>query len=172
MSRVLRYLVGVLLTALVLSASVGIAQQGAKGGEWRSYAGDSGSSRYAPYDQITRDNVKDLQVAWSWKFDNFGGGTSETTPLMVNGVLYFTVGQRRNVIAVNAGTGETLWTWRLDEGARFDQAPRKVGRGVAYWTDGTDARIITVTPGFQLVALNAKTGLPVRDFGKDGVVDL
>jgi quinoprotein glucose dehydrogenase len=76
------------------------------------------------------------------------------------------------VIAVNPGTGETLWTWRPDEGARFDQAPRKVGRGVAYWTDGTDARIITVTPGFQLVALNARTGAPVREFGKDGSVDL
>ena len=81
----------------------------------------------APHDQINRDNVKDLQVAWSWRFDNFGGGTSETTPIMANGVLYFTVGPRRNVIAVNPGTGETLWTWRPDEGARFDQAPRKVG---------------------------------------------
>ncbi len=79
---------------------------------------------------------------------------------MANGMLYFTVGQRRNVIAVNPGTGETLWMWRPDEGARFDQAPRKVGRGVTYWTDGKDARIITVTPGFQLVALDAKTGAP------------
>ena len=172
LSRVLRYLVFALLTALVISASPGMAQQGAKDGEWRSYAGDAGSTRYAPYDQINRDNVKNLQVAWSWKFDNFGGGTSETTPIMANGILYFTVGPRRNVIAVNPGTGETLWTWRPDEGARFDQAPRKVGRGVAYWTDGTDARIITVTPGFQLVALNAKTGVPVREFGKDGSVDL
>src|SRR5712692_8393681 len=164
MLRLLRYLICALLTALVFAASPGIAQQGAKGGEWRSYAGDTGSSRYAPYDQINRDNIKDLQVAWSWRFDNFGGGTSETTPIVANGVLYFTVGQRRNVIAVNPGTGKTLWTWRPDEGARFDQAPRKVGRGVAYWTDGTDARIITVTPGFHLFALNAKTGIPIREF--------
>src|SRR5436190_11762066 len=170
--RVLRYSGCALLTALVLSTSAGIAQQGAKGGEWRSYAGDAGSSSYAPLDQITRDNFKNLQVAWSWRFDNFGGGTSETTPIMANGVLYFTVGPRRNVVAANPGTGETLWTWRPDEGARFDQAPRKVGRGVAYWTDGTDARIITVTPGFQLVALNAKTGVPVPGFGQEGAVDL
>ncbi len=149
-----------------------MAQQGTKNGEWRSYAGDGGSTRYSPLDQITRDNVKDLQVAWSWKFDNFGGGTSETTPIFVNGVLYFTAGPRRNVIAVNAGTGETLWTWRPDEGARFDQAPRKVARGVAYWSDGNEARIVTVTPGFQLVALSAKTGVPVSTFGQDGVVDL
>ena len=108
MSRLLRCLVSALLTALVISASSGMAQQGARGGEWRSYAGEAGSSRYAPYDQINRDNVKNLQMAWSWRFDNFGGGTSETTPIMANGILYFTVGPRRNVIAVQPGTGETL----------------------------------------------------------------
>ena len=97
MSRVLRYLIFTVLAALVLTIH-GRAQQGAKAGEWRSYAGDNGGTRYAPYDLITRDNVKDLQVAWSWKFDNFGGGTSETTPIMANGVLYFTVGPRRNVV--------------------------------------------------------------------------
>jgi quinoprotein glucose dehydrogenase len=172
MSRWLRHLVFGLLTAAVISPSAGMAQQGAKGGEWRAYAGDVGSSRYAPHDQINRDNVRNLQVAWSWRFDNFGGGTSETTPIMAKGVLYFTVGPRRNVIAVNPGTGETLWTWRPDEGARFDQAPRKVGRGVAYWTDDTEERIITVTPGFQLFELNARTGVPIREFGKDGSVDL
>src|SRR5438477_2741969 len=173
MSRVFRFLAGAVLAAFVLLIHSGDAQQQtAAPGEWRSYSGDNGSTRYAPLDQITRENVKDLQVAWSWKFDNFGGGTSETTPLMVNGVLYFTVGPRRNVVAVNPGTGETLWTWRADEGERFEKAPRKVGRGVAYWTDGTNARIITVTPGFQLFALDAKTGIPVHDFGNGGSVDL
>jgi quinoprotein glucose dehydrogenase len=172
MSRLLRCLVCALFAALAISAATGLAQQGAKGGEWRAYAGEAGSTRYAPYDQINRDNVKNLQVAWGWRFDNFGGGTSETTPVMADGVLYFTVGPRRNVIAVNPGTGETLWTWRIDEGVRFDRAPRKVGRGVAYWSEGTDARIITVTPGFQLVELNARTGAPIREFGKDGSVDL
>jgi quinoprotein glucose dehydrogenase len=172
MARLLRYsILGLLVFGLVW-AFPEMAQQGARSGEWRAYGGDSGSSRYSPLDLINRDNFKNLQVAWTWKFDNFGGGTSQTTPIMVNGVLYFTVGQRRTVVAVNPGTGETLWTWRPDEGARFDQAPRKVTRGVSYWTDGTDARIITVTPGFQLVALNAKTGVPVRGFGQDGVVDL
>jgi quinoprotein glucose dehydrogenase len=160
------------LVALVASAFPGRAQQGTGNGEWRAYSGDTGSTRYAPLDQITRENVKGLQVAWTWRFDNFGGGNSQTTPIMADGMLYFTVGQRRNVIAVNPSTGETLWTWRPDEGARFDQAPRKVGRGVAYWTDGKEARIITVTPGFQLVALDAKTGVPVRGFGTDGLVDL
>jgi quinoprotein glucose dehydrogenase len=174
MSRVPRYHVYALALffAVALVASVLHAQHGAPSGEWRAYAGDNGGTRYAPLDQITRDNVKDLQVAWSWKYDNFGGGTSETTPLMADGVLYFTVGPRRSVVAVNPGTGETIWTWRPDEGERFEKAPRKVGRGVAYWSDGTNARIITVTPGFQLFALDAKTGLPVRDFGTNGSVDL
>ena len=88
---------------------------------------------------------------------------------MVNGVLYFTAGQRRSVVAADAGTGETLWTWRFDEGARFDAAPRKVHRGVAYWENGEDQRVVLVTPGFQLVSLNARTGQPVPGFGQNGI---
>src|SRR5690242_18045118 len=173
MSRRFRYVVSASLTALAVWSAPGLAQHGAVNGEWRSYASDPGSTRYSPLEQINRDNIKNLQVAWSWKYDNFGGGTSETTPIMVDGVLYFTVGPRRNVVAANPGTGETLWTWRPDEGARFDQAPRKVHRGVAYWTDGRDGgRIVVVTPGFQLVALDARTGQPVPGFGKAGMVDL
>src|SRR5690606_22630928 len=117
------------LVGLIAWGWPGAAQQGSRNGEWRAYSADPGSTRYAALDQITRDNVNDLQVAWTWRFDNFGGGTSQTTPLMVDGRLYFTVGQRRNVVAADPGTGETLWMWRPDEGARFDQAPRKVGRG-------------------------------------------
>ena len=117
-----------------------------------------------------------MHTSRTWRFDNFGTAaqtnTTETTPLMVNGVLYFTAGQRRSVVAADAGTGETLWTWRIDEGARFDAAPRKVHRGVAYWTDGRDERIVVVTPGFQLVSLDAKTGQPADRFGENGVVDM
>src|SRR6516164_5490020 len=127
MVRLFRFgVLGLLAVFVVWGAFPQLAQQGARSGEWRSYAGEPGSTRYSSLDQINRDNFKNLQIAWSWKFDNFGGGTSETTPIMVDGVLYFTVGQRRTVVAANAGTGETLWTWRPDEGARFDQAPRKV----------------------------------------------
>ena len=148
------------------------------GNEWRAYRAEEGSTAYSALDLINRDNVKNLQVAWTWKFDNFGGPASETvatetTPLMVNGVLYFTAGARRTVVAARAATGETLWTWRPDEGARFDQAPRKVHRGVAYWTDGQgDERIVVVTPGFQLISLDAKTGQPKAAFGRAGAVDL
>jgi quinoprotein glucose dehydrogenase len=166
-----------LLGVIALSPIVGHGQNGATNGEWRAYSAEQGSTRYSPLDQINKDTVKNLQVAWTWKFDNFGTPaetvTTETTPIMVNGVLYFTAGQRRSVVAANAGTGETLWIWRPDEGERFDKAPRKVHRGVAYWTDGrNDERIVLVTPGFHLVSLNAKTGQPVAGFGQAGMVDL
>jgi len=166
-----------LLGIIALWPIAGHGQNGATNGEWRAYSAEQGSTRYSPLDQINKDTVKNLQVAWTWKFDNFGTPaetvTTETTPIMINGVLYFTAGQRRSVVAANAGTGETLWIWRPDEGERFDKAPRKVHRGVAYWTDGRgDERIVLVTPGFHLVSLNAKTGQPVNGFGQAGQVDL
>jgi quinoprotein glucose dehydrogenase len=172
-----RYAFGGLLLVIALWPLVGSGQNGMSNGQWRAYSADEGSTRYSSLDQVTKENVKNLQVAWTWKFDNFGTPaetvTTETTPLMVNGVLYFTAGQRRSVVAADAGTGETLWTWRPNEGERFDRAPRKVHRGVAYWTDGRgDERIVLVTPGFNLVALNAKTGQPVAGFGQTGMVDL
>jgi quinoprotein glucose dehydrogenase len=176
MKRSLRLVGYGLLTALVCWALPLIGQTGAKNGQWRAYGGEEASTRYSPLDQINRDNVKDLRVAWTWKSDNFGPQPefrSETTPLMVNGVLYFTAGNRRSVVAADAGTGETLWVWRMDEAERYQRAPRRnSGRGVAYWTDGKDERIVTVTPGFHLVALNAKTGIPVPGFGQSGTVDL
>ncbi len=175
--RRLHVSLGCLLFALAWWSLPASGQKGMGTGEWKAYRADEGSTAYSSADQITRDNVKDLQVAWTWKFDNFGAGASETvstetTPLMVDGVLYFTAGARRTVVAASAATGETLWTWRPDEGRRFDEAPRKVHRGVAYWSDGRDARIVVVTPGFNLVALDAKTGRPVPGFGQGGTVDL
>ena len=98
----------------------------------------------------------------------------QVTPLMVNGVLYAQAGMRRAVVAIDPTTGELLWMWRMDEGKRGEIAPRQgSGRGVAYWTDGKgDERIVTITPGYHMVALNAKTGIPVASFGRNGIVDL
>ena len=152
-----------------------LAQSGAANGEWRSYGGDEGSTRYSPLDQINRENVKDLKIAWTWKSDNFGRAEfkNESTPLMANGILYFTAGDRRAVVAVDAGNGETLWVWRMDERERHQRAPRRnSGRGVAYWADGQDERIVVITPGFRIVSLNARTGIPVQGFGENGIVDL
>ncbi|HEY7819304.1 MAG TPA: pyrroloquinoline quinone-dependent dehydrogenase, partial [Vicinamibacteria bacterium] len=162
---------------LLLSVVPGSTQHGVSEGPWRHYRGDSGATSYSHLDQITAANVSQLGVAWRWTSANFGPAPefkNETTPLYVDGVLYFTAGSRRDVIAIDAGTAETLWTFRLDEGVRGDKAPRKnSGRGVAYWTDGQgDERVLAITPGFHLVALDAGTGRPIPDFGVDGIVDL
>jgi len=149
-----------------------LAQQGAKDGQWKMYASENGSTGYSPLDLINRDNVKDLRVAWTWKFDNFGNTNSEVTPIMVNGVLYFPLSPRRTIIAADAATGQTLWTWRPPADEREDRPARTYARGVAYWSNGTDERIVTITPGFRLVSLNAKTGQPVPNFGVNGAVDL
>lgn len=157
----------------VLCAATAGAQQGAQNGEWPTWGGEPGNTRYSPLDQINKDNVGNLEVAWIWHSDNFGSAPemkNETTPLMVNGILYFTSGNRRAVVAADAGTGETLWVWRTNNNAL--DAVRRNSRGVAYWTDGTDERIITVTPDYQLVALDAKTGRMVPGFGNGGIVDL
>jgi quinoprotein glucose dehydrogenase len=150
-------------------------QTGARSGEWPHVGADLANTKYSPLDQINRDNVKNLRVAWRWKADNFGPrpqNNLEATPLMIGGVLYTTVGTRPSVAAIDGATGETLWTYRLDEGQRGDTAPRSVSRGVEYWTDGTHQRIILITRGYRMVSLDAKTGLPDSAFGRSGVVDL
>ena len=145
------------------------AQSGAKKGEWPTYGGDTGNTRYSPLDQINADNFSKLVVAWRFKTDHLGPRPEyqyETTPLMVNGVLYATGGSRRAVVALDPETGEELWVHSEREGARGAAAPRQLsGRGLAYWTDGKEERILYVTPGYQLVALNAKTGMRVPTFG-------
>jgi quinoprotein glucose dehydrogenase len=153
------------------------AQTGTKNGEWRTYGGDLGTTRYAPLDQINAGNFGKLQVAWRFKTDILGARPDfnlQTTPLMINGVLYATAGSRRDAVAIDAATGELLWMYRLNEDKRATASPRPLsGRGVAYWTDGAgDERILMVTMGYQLVALNAKTGVPIPGFGQNGVVDL
>jgi len=165
-----------LMSLLATAVAVGGAQTGATGGEWHYYGGDAASTRYAPLDQIDRHNVNDLQIAWRWKAHNFGPRPEfnyRTTPLMVNGVLYATAGTRRAVVAIDAASGETLWAYRIDEGERGASAPRPhSGRGVAYWSDGDKETIFLITPAYNLVALSARTGRPVPDFGIDGIVDL
>ena len=164
------------VVAVMIAASALVSgQAGVTNGEWPHWGADLGGSKYSALDQINRDNVKNLRIAWRWKAENFGPRPQfnmEATPLMVGGVLYTTAGFRPNVVAIDAATGETLWSYRLDEGVRGDRAPRSVSRGVEYWTDGKQARIILVTRGFQLVSLDAKTGLPDPAFGSNGVVDL
>jgi len=172
---------GVLAAVLCTVVSPGTlqAQSGAAAGEWSSYGGDLGHTRYAPLDQITADNFDDLEVAWRFKTDNLGPVPEfrfQSTPLMVDGMLYSTGGSRRAVVALDAATGELNWIYSLAEGGRGEAAPRQLsGRGLAYWSGapgGDEARIIYVTPGYRLIALDAQTGRPVSQFGVDGMVDL
>src|ERR1700743_354022 len=162
--------------ALAMSLTPAFGQHGTPAsGEWRVNGGDSGSTRYSPLDQINATNVKNLQVVWRWKAQNMGPAPQaawEVTPLMVGGKLYFTAGTSRTVVAADAATGETLWLYNGDD-TKERGAVRPVNRGLRYWSDGRgDDRILFVTPGYQMVALNAKTGLPIPGFGMDGHVDL
>jgi quinoprotein glucose dehydrogenase len=169
------------LVAGLLGLSMGVSAQsvqlGTKNGEWPSYAGDLKFYHYSPLDQINAGNFKDLEIAWRFKTDNLGSRPEyklEGTPLMVNGVVYTTAGTRRDVIALDAATGEMLWVHGEHEGERAAASPRQLsGRGVAYWSDGKgDDRIIYITTGYRLVALNAKTGARISTFGDDGWVDM
>src|SRR5436189_2367400 len=162
--RMLRWVL-ICVLAMVVPVPPAGAQHGAKNGEWRFYGGDAGTTKYSPLDQINAGNVKDLKIVWQWKSQNFGRRPDfnwEVTPLMVGGVLYFTAGTRRDVIAVDAATGETLWLYRLDEGARGAVVARTVNRGLAYWSDGKDDnRVLLISPGYPLLALNARKRVPL-----------
>ncbi len=165
-----------LASALVWLNIAASAQVKAKLGEWWTYGGDLASTRYSPLDQINKDNFKNLEVAWRFKTDFLGPRPEfnfQSTPLMVDGILYSTAGTRRAVVALDAGTGELLWMHSENEGKRGEAAPRQLsGRGLSYWSDGRESRIVYVTPGYRMIALDAKTGVPVRTFGTNGVVDL
>jgi quinoprotein glucose dehydrogenase len=153
-----------------------LAQQGTTDGDWLFYGGDAGSTKYSPLDQINAENVAELEIVWRWKANNFGPRPDhnwEATPVAVDGILYTTTGTRRDVVAINGLTGETLWMYRLDEGVRGARAVRPQNRGLAYWTDGEgDNRILLISLGYQLVAINADNSRAIEDFGTDGIIDL
>ena len=167
-----------LVAAALAWAGPAAGQHGAAGGEWRFYAGDGGHTQYTALDQIDAGNVDDLQVAWRWRAENSDPRpffNFEATPLMVGGVLYTSTGASE-VAAIDAATGETIWLFTPPPrpGAEDDPArqPQGSGRGVAYWTDGDEERIFHNVSDGRLVALDAKTGVPLDDFGTGGYVDL
>ena len=204
-------LIGCIVAATGLSVVPAAAQYGATNGEWRSYGGDVGSTKYSPLDQITKDNFEDLEIAWRWRsvdthLANREGGGSwlglaqqvfealaqedperwETdlysprpgtslliaTPLMIDGILYLST-PLYQAAAVDARTGQTLWVY--DPKAYESGTPAVVPwrhRGVAYWSNGDNARIVWATGDGFLIAVDAKTGRPAADFGDGGRVDL
>lgn len=158
---------------LIFSGAL-LAQTGTQMGEWRFYGGDDRGTKYSPIAQIDATNIAQLQVAWRFKSANFGPRPDtawQVTPLMVHDTLYFTAGVRRAVVAADAATGETLWTYRFDEDSARGVV-RQNNRGLGYWTDGKEERLIVITPGYQLIAVDAKTGRGIRNFGTNGAVDL
>ena len=174
------------LATLGVPLAVFAQLSGVEQGEWRYLGGDAGHTRAAPQlNQINASNFSELEVAWTWRGDNFGSNvefTFRSTPLHVDGMLYTVVGQRRQVAAIDAATGETLWTFREPETMRYLRSPRTdFGKGVAY-TELDGAGVILVTsPAYFLWALDAKTGLPLENWGtptgvegfsETGVVDL
>jgi quinoprotein glucose dehydrogenase len=180
----------VLLAVVALASAIGISATLAgqtstspptSDTEWRFFGGDAGATRYSAANQITAANVKDLRVAWRWSARNFGtrpANQMQVSPLIVNGVMYTPASANRDVVAIDAATGQTLWHWRptgelLRWADIIDSLARSSGRGVSYWTDGAgDERIFVVMNSYMLVALDAKTGRQIPSFGKDGVVDL
>ena len=145
----------VVLVALLTRAGQTSAVQGpatVRGnvpGEWRYWGGDAWSTRYSALDQVNASNFGSLEVAWQWNASPFGSDEYyRTTPLYANGRLFTVATTRRIASAIDPETGETLWMWRLNEGIRWQKAPRQfAGRGLAYWSDGANERVIVVTPG-------------------------
>ena len=161
--------------AAVLSSAASDARQ-----EWRAYGGTNASTRYSPLDQINRTTVSNLRIAWrqsatprelrNGRPDPPALPNYQNTPVMVDGVLYIGTGYG-TIAALDGATGKVIW---------FDDPPKRAGqpesrvpttRGIAYWTDGRDARVVAIA-GHWLVSLNAKTGKRYADFGTDGQVDL
>lgn len=181
-----RFTVGV--SAILVLVSITISswgqqgvRQGAGKGEWRYYGGDQGGRKYSPLDQINKDNVRQLKVAWAWDSPDIKMleanprtriYSHEGTPLMIGGVLYISTALG-HVAAINAQTGATIWNY--DTGSFKAGRPTNNGflhRGVAYWTDGKQERIFIGTSDAYLIALDAKTGQPIPDFGEQGRVNL
>ena len=167
--------------AVGLAGAPAWAQNAAAEGEWRDFAGGREGMKYSPLDQITKANVGDLRVAWrrptvdqdlqasnpAWR-----GGRYEDTPLMIGGLLY-TVTPLGLIAALDPGTGEPVWVH--DPQAYAAGRPANVGflhRGLAYWTDGTEERLLLGTNDARLVSVDARTGEPDPDFGAGGKVDV
>ena len=186
-----RSFVGGALAGLPITLALGVpvgrpahAQAGKVRGtatEWLSYGGDTASTKYSPLAQIDRDNFKRLQVAWTWHsaeeevtkaHSHLKTWVWEATPLMVGGVLYISTSLSQ-VAAIDAATGKTRWVY--DPETWKGGTPSNNGfvhRGVAYWADGNDQRILFGTGDGYLICLNAQTGKPISTFGQQGRIDL
>ena len=142
--------------------------------DWSQFGGNLASQRYSPLDQINAENFNKLELAWKFNTDSLGpvpDAYFNSTPLIIKGRIFTTAGMRRDVVSLDGATGELLWSYRHDEGARLGTRGGP-GFGCSYWTDGTNERILFCTRGYSMISLDAKTGLPDPAFGVNGILDL
>jgi quinoprotein glucose dehydrogenase len=171
-----RQLLATSSAAVLLGPGVAKAQPAAapRDTDWRHWAADLASTRFAPLDQINASNFNQMEVAWRFSTDAFGPQLDayyNCTPLVVKGRLYATAGTGRYAVALDAGTGQLLWSYLHDEKGRSGTR-QGAGFGLSYWTDGTAERILYVTRSYQLISLDARTGEPDPTFGVNGELDL
>ncbi len=178
--NILQRLRSALIGALVFAFSGSLLAQDSI--EWFSLGNDLGNTRFTPASEITFDNFDELEVAWEWDGASMGAVSGRSTPSYINGTLYTVAGPRRHVVAIDPKTGETIWSYRLPNTGRWEYSMRAdYGKGVTYSEVDGRGVIYVITPGFFLVALDAKTGEPLDGFGapvpvdgfpESGVVDL
>jgi quinoprotein glucose dehydrogenase len=146
---------------------------------WGAYAGSKDGIRYSSNEQINPDNVSRLQVAWTYSSGDRDTGNrtqNQCNPIMVNGILYGTTPQSK-LVALNAATGEKKWLFDpATEDTSMKKDPYaffKVARGVIYWQDEkAENKRIIYSVGSKTYAISVADGKPVRDFGKNGYIDL
>ena len=177
---------GLVCAFTVLAGWETVAQKPVPSGEWRYIRGPKPTgNNYSPLAQINGENFNSLDVAWVWRSYNFGSSVDyvmRSTPLYVDGMLYTVAGSRRTVVAIDPGTGETLWTYREPDTTRYERGMRNnYGKGVAYEEVGGRGVIFYTSPAFFLHAIDAKTGehlqnwgtaVPIPGFPRSGVVDM
>jgi len=168
------------MIALAVIAAPAFGQSGATGCGWSHYAGDHGSTKYTPLSQIDKDNFKDLEILWRWESADkdlkdktrFRAYDFRGTPLYVDGTVYMCTNFCQ-VAAIDPEDGHTRW---VHDPKSYEKGPITHGifhhRGLEYWTDGKEERVLIATGGRQLVSINAKTGKTDPSFGQNGVVDL
>jgi glucose dehydrogenase len=168
---------------LAIPSAQAPARRGTANGEWRYSGGDAGSTRYSPLDQVTPANFETLKEAWRFSpIDVVGPLTARATPSYVGGKLLSVAGPRRHVVSIDPATGKLLWNFVEPETYRSKYSMRaSYGKGVAYHEIDGRGVVYIATPGFFLFALDAETGRPLPNWGRQvrlpsfprsGVVDL
>ncbi|MBL6745642.1 MAG: PQQ-binding-like beta-propeller repeat protein [Pseudomonadales bacterium] len=150
--------------------------------QWFTLGNDFAHTRYAPSDELSPENFDQLEVAWEWDGASFGAVSGRATPSLVDGLLYTVAGYNRHVVAIDPKTGETVWSYREPKTPRAEYSMRSdYGKGVAFGNIDGQGVVVIVSPGFFLTALDAKTGVPLENWGEpipiegfpqSGVVDL